>query len=52
MKHNYVKILALDFNVALFKGRQVADIFINDCQIYNNNSTHEFHETHVSYFVL
>ena len=36
MKHNYVKILTLDF----------------DCQIYNNNSKNEIYETLVCYFVL
>ena len=37
MKHNYV-ILALDFKLLLLylKVEKLANIFINDCQIFNN----------------
>ena len=38
MKHNYAKILALDFKLLLLylKADNLANIFINDSQIYYN----------------
>ena len=37
MKHNYAKILALDFKLLslYWKVDKLANIFIKDCQIYN-----------------
>ena len=58
MKHNYVKILSLDFKILSLcsKVEKLANIFINDCQIYNLfiiiKVTNEIYETLVCYFVL
>ena len=53
MKQNYVKILALDFNLLLLylTVDKLANIFINDCQINNNNTTNGIYEILVSCFV-
>ena len=40
MKHNYVKIFEFDFKLLqlYLKVDKLANIFINNCQICNNNS--------------
>ena len=47
-------LLALDFKLLqlYLKVDKLANILINDCQMYNKNSTNEIYETLVSYFVL
>ena len=47
-------LLALEIKLLqlYLKVDKLANILINDCQIYNKNSTNEIYETLVSYFVL